>query len=155
MFCEGCAECEGFVTNSGSRVRQRRTSLIILLMRKTGNVPLPEGRLCNIAVIASPVFRRATLFEELRSSLTPLYSNFMRPPHYNYFWLEGIVGCAGLLPTVEAIKKRKTIALANKETLIAGGPAVLPLLKEYGVDMIPADSEHSAIFQCLQARLPL
>lgn len=66
------------------------------------------------------------------------------------FWLEGIVGCAGLLPTVEAIKKKKTIALANKETLIAGGPAVLPLLKEYGVDMIPADSEHSAIFQCLQ-----
>lgn len=67
------------------------------------------------------------------------------------FFLEGIVGCAGLLPTVEAIKKKKTIALANKETLIAGGPAVLPLLKEYGVDMIPADSEHSAIFQCLQA----
>ena len=63
---------------------------------------------------------------------------------------EGVVGCAGLLPTVEAIKKRKTIALANKETLIAGGPAVLPLLREYGVDMIPADSEHSAIFQCLQ-----
>lgn len=51
---------------------------------------------------------------------------------------------------MEAIKKKKTIALANKETLIAGGPAVLPLLKKYGVDMIPADSEHSAIFQCLQ-----
>lgn len=64
----------------------------------------------------------------------------------------GIVGCAGLLPTVEAIKKKKTIALANKETLIAGGPAVLPLLREYGVDMIPADSEHSAIFQCLQVQ---
>lgn len=60
------------------------------------------------------------------------------------------MGCAGLVPTVEAIKKKKTIALANKETLIAGGSAVLPLLKEYGVDMIPADSEHSAIFQCLQ-----
>ncbi|CAM9380966.1 unnamed protein product [Choristocarpus tenellus] len=66
----------------------------------------------------------------------------------------GIVGCAGLIPTVEAIKKKKTIALANKETLIAGGPAVLPLLKEYGVDMIPADSEHSAIFQCLQGFPP-
>lgn len=64
----------------------------------------------------------------------------------------GIVGCAGLIPTVEAIKKRKTIALANKETLISGGPAIVPLLKEYGVNMIPADSEHSAIFQCLQVR---
>lgn len=76
----------------------------------------------------------------------------MRSAHLRFFCSEGIVGCAGLLPTVEAIKKKKTIALANKETLIAGGPAVLPLLKEYGVDMVPADSEHSAIFQCLQAR---
>jgi 1-deoxy-D-xylulose-5-phosphate reductoisomerase len=62
----------------------------------------------------------------------------------------GIVGCAGLLPTVEAIKAKKTIALANKETLISGGPAILPLLKEHGVNVIPADSEHSAIFQSLQ-----
>jgi 1-deoxy-D-xylulose-5-phosphate reductoisomerase len=51
----------------------------------------------------------------------------------------GIVGCAGLLPTIAAIKAGKDIALANKETLIAGGPVVLPLV-----------SEHSAIFQCLQ-----
>eukprot|EP00981_Chlorochromonas_danica_P000303 scaffold77_cov243-Ochromonas_danica.AAC.5 len=62
----------------------------------------------------------------------------------------GIVGCAGLLPTVRAIEAKKTIALANKETLIAGGPVVVPLLREKGVDMLPADSEHSAIFQCLQ-----
>lgn len=62
----------------------------------------------------------------------------------------GIVGCAGLLPTIAAIKAGKDIALANKETLIAGGPVVLPLIKEYGVKLLPADSEHSAIFQCLQ-----
>ena len=62
----------------------------------------------------------------------------------------GIVGCAGLLPTIAAIKAGKDIALANKETLIAGGPVVLPLVKEYGVKLLPADSEHSAIFQCLQ-----
>ncbi|MBW4514132.1 MAG: 1-deoxy-D-xylulose-5-phosphate reductoisomerase [Timaviella obliquedivisa GSE-PSE-MK23-08B] len=62
----------------------------------------------------------------------------------------GIVGCAGLLPTLAAIKAGKDIALANKETLIAGGPVVLPLVKEYGVKLLPADSEHSAIFQCLQ-----
>jgi 1-deoxy-D-xylulose-5-phosphate reductoisomerase len=68
--------------------------------------------------------------------------------------LTGIVGCAGLLPTVEAIKKGKTIALANKETLIAGGPVVVPLCKQYGVELIPADSEHSAIFQCLQGFPP-
>lgn len=62
----------------------------------------------------------------------------------------GIVGCAGLLPTIAAIKAGKDIALANKETLIAGAPVVLPLLEEYGVRLFPADSEHSAIFQCLQ-----
>ncbi len=62
----------------------------------------------------------------------------------------GIVGCAGLLPTIAAIKAGKDIALANKETLIAGAPVVLPLVAEYGVKLLPADSEHSAIFQCLQ-----
>jgi 1-deoxy-D-xylulose-5-phosphate reductoisomerase len=62
----------------------------------------------------------------------------------------GIVGCAGLLPTIAAIKAGKDIALANKETLIAGGPVVLPLVKQHGVKLLPADSEHSAIFQCLQ-----
>jgi 1-deoxy-D-xylulose-5-phosphate reductoisomerase len=62
----------------------------------------------------------------------------------------GIVGCAGLLPTIAAIRAGKNIALANKETLIAGGPVILPLLSEYGVKLLPADSEHSAIFQCLQ-----
>ncbi|MGB3138019.1 MAG: 1-deoxy-D-xylulose-5-phosphate reductoisomerase [Nodosilinea sp.] len=62
----------------------------------------------------------------------------------------GIVGCAGLLPTLAAIEAGKDIALANKETLIAGGPAVLPLVAKHGVKLLPADSEHSAIFQCLQ-----
>lgn len=62
----------------------------------------------------------------------------------------GIVGCAGLLPTIAAIEAGKDIALANKETLIAGGPVVLPLVAKHDVKLLPADSEHSAIFQCLQ-----
>ena len=62
----------------------------------------------------------------------------------------GIVGCAGLLPTMAAIAAGKDIALANKETLIAGAPVVLPLVEKMGVKLLPADSEHSAIFQCLQ-----
>ena len=62
----------------------------------------------------------------------------------------GIVGCAGLLPTIAAIEAGKDIALANKETLIAGAPVVLPLVKKHQVKLLPADSEHSAIFQCLQ-----
>lgn len=62
----------------------------------------------------------------------------------------GIVGCAGLKPTVAAIESGKDIALANKETLIAGGPFVLPLAQKHNVKILPADSEHSAIFQCIQ-----
>ncbi|MCM0591015.1 MAG: 1-deoxy-D-xylulose-5-phosphate reductoisomerase [Gloeotrichia echinulata IR180] len=62
----------------------------------------------------------------------------------------GIVGCAGLLPTIAAIEAGKDIALANKETLIAGAPVVLPLIDKHQVKILPADSEHSAIFQCLQ-----
>lgn len=64
--------------------------------------------------------------------------------------ITGIVGCAGLKPTVAAIEAKKDICLANKETLIAGGPYVLPLAEENGVKILPADSEHSAIFQCIQ-----
>ena len=60
------------------------------------------------------------------------------------------MGCAGLQPTVAAIKAGKDICLANKETLIAGGPYVLPLAAKHGVHILPADSEHSAIFQCIQ-----
>ena len=66
----------------------------------------------------------------------------------------GIVGCAGLQPTVAAIEQGKDICLANKETLIAGGPYVLPLAAKYGVNILPADSEHSAIFQCIQVPTP-
>ncbi|MDX1976300.1 MAG: 1-deoxy-D-xylulose-5-phosphate reductoisomerase [Pseudanabaenaceae cyanobacterium bins.68] len=62
----------------------------------------------------------------------------------------GIVGCAGLLPTIAAITAGKHIALANKETLIAAGCIVNPLVAKHQVQLLPADSEHSAIFQCLQ-----
>jgi len=64
--------------------------------------------------------------------------------------VSGIVGCAGLLPTMAAIEAGKDLALANKETLIAAGPVVLPALQRSGSRLLPADSEHSAIFQCLQ-----
>lgn len=63
--------------------------------------------------------------------------------------INSIVGFAGLKPTVEAIKHRKHIALANKETLVVAGELVTSLVKEYGVHLVPIDSEHSAILQCL------
>ncbi len=63
--------------------------------------------------------------------------------------LTAIVGFAGVKPTIAAINKGKTIALANKETLVAAGGVIMPLAKEKGAKIIPVDSEHSAIHQCL------
>lgn len=60
-----------------------------------------------------------------------------------------VVGMIGIRPTIEAIKAGKDIALANKETLVTAGHIIVPLAKEYGVSLLPVDSEHSAIFQCL------
>ncbi|MGA9406218.1 MAG: 1-deoxy-D-xylulose-5-phosphate reductoisomerase [Bacteroidota bacterium] len=63
--------------------------------------------------------------------------------------ISSLVGFAGLKPTIAAIKAKKKIALANKETLVAAGEIIMNLVKETGTMLIPVDSEHSAIFQCL------
>lgn len=63
--------------------------------------------------------------------------------------LTALVGFSGLRPTVSAIEAGKIIALANKETLVAGGPVVMALAKKHNAPILPVDSEHSAIFQCL------
>lgn len=69
---------------------------------------------------------------------------------YDYdILLSALVGFAGLEPTLEAIKRKKRIGLANKETLVAAGEIVMKAVKESGAEIIPVDSEHSAIFQCL------
>ena len=67
--------------------------------------------------------------------------------------INSLVGNIGLLPTISAIKAGKTICLANKETLVTAGEIIMPLAKEHGAAIIPIDSEHSAILQCLQGEL--
>lgn len=64
--------------------------------------------------------------------------------------LTAVVGMIGIRPTIAAIKAGKDIALANKETLVTAGHIIIPLAKEYGIRILPVDSEHSAIFQSLQ-----
>src|SRR5699024_6407869 len=63
--------------------------------------------------------------------------------------LNSVVGMIGLRPTLEAIQAGKDVALANKETLVAGGALVMEAAKKQNVKILPVDSEHSAIFQCL------
>lgn len=60
-----------------------------------------------------------------------------------------IVGMLGIRPTIEAIRAGKDIALANKETLVTAGHLIMPMAEKYGVKILPVDSEHSAVFQCL------
>ncbi|MEK6821565.1 MAG: 1-deoxy-D-xylulose-5-phosphate reductoisomerase [archaeon] len=64
--------------------------------------------------------------------------------------VQALVGNIGMKPTIEAIKAKKKIALANKETLVSAGAVVMPLIKKHGIELTPIDSEHSAIFQCLK-----
>ena len=68
--------------------------------------------------------------------------------------IDAIVGLAGLKPALAAVNAGKDLALANKEAIVAGGPLVLAAVKKAGVKLLPVDSEHSAIFQCLQASPP-
>ncbi len=65
-----------------------------------------------------------------------------------------IVGMLGIRPTIEAIRAGKDIALANKETLVTAGHLIMPMAKEYGVRILPVDSEHSAVFQALNGENP-
>ncbi len=71
----------------------------------------------------------------------------------NEVFVNALVGISGLMPTVSAIKACKTICLANKETLVVAGDIIKDLVKKYNVDLIPIDSEHSAILQCLTGEL--
>lgn len=76
-------------------------------------------------------------------------AEFVRDTDFDIL-VNALTGYAGFLPTIEAIKKGKIIALANKETLVVGGDIINELLKKYNSSLIPIDSEHSAIFQILR-----
>lgn len=65
------------------------------------------------------------------------------------FVINAVIGFAGLIPSVSAIKAGKVLGLANKETLVCAGDIIMPMVEKYNATLIPIDSEHSAIFQCL------
>lgn len=106
--------------------------------------------------------------EETAGELREFLKTQYREPIEVLYGMEGLIACAtapevtivvaaivgmiGIRPVLEAVKAGKKIALANKETLVTAGHLIMPLAKEKGVPILPVDSEHSAIFQCLQAR---
>lgn len=108
---------------------------------------------------SSVVICNETLYEEVSAALDPLYikvftgidsiCDLVRAESVDMV-LTAMVGFSGLKPTIAAIRAGKAIALANKETLVAAGSLIMALARECSAPIIPVDSEHSAIFQCLQ-----
>ena len=98
-------------------------------------------------------------YEEVAAALDPLYikvfsgidsiCELLKDPQIDIV-LTAMVGFSGLRPTIAAIEAGKAIALANKETLVAAGSLIIPLARKHKAPILPVDSEHSAIFQCLQ-----
>ena len=108
---------------------------------------------------SSVVICNPDLYDEVAAALDPLYikvftginsiCELLKDPQIDIV-LTAMVGFSGLKPTIAAIEAGKAIALANKETLVAAGSLVMPLARQFGATILPVDSEHSAIFQCLQ-----
>lgn len=108
---------------------------------------------------SSVVICNPELYDEVASALDPLYikvftgidsmCELLKDPKIDIV-LTAMVGFSGLRPTIAAIEAGHAIALANKETLVAAGGLIMPMARRYGAPVLPVDSEHSAIFQCLQ-----
>lgn len=127
----------------------------VLTAQNNANLLIQQARvfLPNVVVIGDE-----SLHEHVKNSLSDLpikvYTganalNQVVAMDSIHIVLTALVGYAGLIPTVHAIKAKKHIALANKETLVVAGELITQLARENGVDILPVDSEHSAIFQCL------
>lgn len=142
-----------------------------------GTQTLDVCRMNNIRVRALSANSRIDVLENQARKFNPEYAAISREEYYNDLKqrlsdtnvkvvagkdsicelaslkcdrvVNAIVGMAGLLPTISAIRAGNDVALANKETLVTGGELVMKLLREYGVNLLPIDSEHSAIFQSL------
>lgn len=107
----------------------------------------PKTVIVKDEILASELRKRLTIKCEVLCGIEGLISAAANL-EYDIF-LGAMVGFAGLAPTLEAIKRGKRIALANKETLVVGGEIVTALSKKHSSEIIPVDSEHSAIYQCL------
>ncbi len=152
----------GSIGKSALRVvESNRNDFRIVALTAWNNVPLLEKQIRvfrpQVVVVADgEVAARLEqrLGKKLASSLRIMAgsSGVEKAAAYSAadFVLSAIVGAAGLTPTLAAIRARKTIGLANKETLVIAGDIIVKESRKYGVKILPVDSEHSAIFQCVE-----
>lgn len=136
----------------------RHLSLPVVALAANSNIDLLEEQVKEFSPEIVAVYNEQAAVE-LKKRLPSVYivagnSGLEEVAAYEKadFVISAIVGMAGLLPTVAAIKAGKNVGLANKEVLVAAGAIVMQLVEEYKVNLLPIDSEHSAIFQCLQGQ---
>ena len=133
-----------------------RFQVELLTANNNSRLLIEQARRFNPSAV---VICNPALYDEVAAALDPLYikvftgidsiCELLKDPQIDIV-LTAMVGFSGLKPTIAAIEAGKAIALANKETLVAAGALIMPLARRYGAPILPVDSEHSAIFQCLQ-----
>lgn len=147
----------GVTTLSVAALLKDRFEIVALSADSNIKTLASQANLCKAKVIS---VRDELLAERIRPLVSPKTTVLFGTDGLNEIVSRGdvdivvfaISGSSCLIPLIKAIKNRKRIALANKESLVSAGPIVMKLAKENNVDIIPIDSEHSAIFQCLEGR---
>jgi 1-deoxy-D-xylulose-5-phosphate reductoisomerase len=142
--------------NTLTVVKEFRDEFEITGLTANGNIELLQKQIIEFnpkTVVVRDSAKAAELKQLLNGTVEVLTGEeglieITRRGSYDIF-VSSLVGFAGLAPTIEAIKLKKRIALANKETLVAAGEIITRLCVEYNAELLPIDSEHSAIFQCL------
>lgn len=137
-------------------VRQHRSAFRVVALTANGNAEalaaLAREFGAEIAVVAEPdaypALKAALAGSGIEAAAGP--DALIQAAKRDVDWtMASIVGCAGLPPTMAAIEQGKTVALANKEALVSAGDLMMAAVKRSGATLLPVDSEHNAIFQCL------
>lgn len=139
-------------------VREHKNDLKVCAITGNNNIDLLEKQiiefspdLCCVMNEENALMLKNKLSKDIKTEILSGMDGLIAASEYykSEIIVTAVSGMIGLMPTVAAIKKGKTIALANKETLVTGGDYIINLAKEYNSLILPVDSEHSAIFQCL------
>lgn len=138
-------------------VVRRNKDINIMSLAAGGNIDLLEQQIIEFAPEAACVYQEDKALElkkRLKGGKTEILTGMdgmvacATVPSGDMV-VASVVGMIGILPVIEAVKAKKDIAFANKETLVTAGHIIMPLVREMGVNMLPVDSEHAAVFQCL------
>jgi len=141
-------------------VREHQNELKVCAITGNNNIDLLEKQilefkpdLCCVMNKENALILKKRLPSDIKTEILSGMDGLIEVAQYykSEIIVTAVSGMIGLKPTVAAIKKGKTIALANKETLVTGGDYIINLSQKYNSQILPVDSEHSAIFQCLLA----